>query len=103
MPLVMFKVGTLPRGASPMGSNAAAALDATHSAATWHLYGSIDVDGLPATVGPQLAGRRSSQCRRPLAALGYATVCQQLYETESSRRIREKPGVTLRADAQGGR
>ncbi len=33
VPLVMLKVGTLPRGTGPIGSNAATALNATDSAA----------------------------------------------------------------------
>lgn len=56
MSLVMLKVGTLPRGTSPMGSNAAAALNATHSAAAGHANRSLDLDRLPSVVCPQFAG-----------------------------------------------
>jgi len=47
VPLMMLEVGTLPRGASPMGSNAAATLDATHSAAAGHLDSSFNANHLP--------------------------------------------------------
>lgn len=56
VPLVMLKVGTLPRGTSPMGSNAAAALDATHSAAAGHPNRRLDPNRLPSVVCPQFAG-----------------------------------------------
>ncbi len=61
VPLVMLKVGTLPRGTSPMGSNAAAAFDAPHLAAAGHSNRRLNLDRLPPAVCPQLAGRRSSQ------------------------------------------
>ncbi len=56
VPLVMLKVGTLPRGTSPMGSNAATALNATHSAAAGHANRHLNLDRLPAAVCPKLAG-----------------------------------------------
>ena len=54
--LVMLEVGTLPRGTSPVGSNAAAALDASHSAAAGHPNRRLDLDRLPAAACPKLAG-----------------------------------------------
>lgn len=55
--LVMLEVGTLPRGASPMGSNAAATLDATHSAAARHLDSSFNANHLPKVVRPKFTIR----------------------------------------------
>lgn len=52
VPLVMFKVGTLPRDTSPMGSNAPTALNATHSAATGHANRHLDLDRLPRVICP---------------------------------------------------
>ncbi len=55
VPLMMFEVGTLPRGTSPMSSNAAAALDAPHSATAGHLNRRLDLNRLPSAVCPKFA------------------------------------------------
>lgn len=52
VPLVMLKMGTLPCGTSPMGSNAAAALDASHSATAGHPHRRLNLDRLPPGVCP---------------------------------------------------
>jgi hypothetical protein len=55
VPLMMFEMGTLPGGTSPMSSNAAAALDAPHSAAAGHLNRRLDLNRLLSAVCPKFA------------------------------------------------